>query len=92
MSDNNTRTVYFTMILHPARGWMRVGNAFGSRSSAKEWLPFVSSAWHGMRAKVARCTIRFEGAIPDQASRKVLDEKFNLDVPAAPVPPQGPTT
>ena len=48
MSDGTTvrRTVYFTMVNHPLKGWVRVGNAYSSRKTAQGWLGFVrTSAW-----------------------------------------------
>jgi len=44
------RTVFFTMVMHPANGWTRVGNAYPSRKAAADWLPFVRGAWRGVPA------------------------------------------
>lgn len=74
-----TKTVYFTMVLHPVSGWMRVGNAYPSRGSAKDWVPFVRRAWRGLRTKVEPCTLEFEDGVLSEHSRRVLDQKFNLD-------------
>lgn len=52
------RTVFFTMVMHPAKGWTRVGNAYPSRKAAADWLPFVRGAWRGLRAKVSQCAVR----------------------------------
>ncbi len=73
------RTVFFIMILHPANGWIRVGNAYGSRKIAQGWTGFVSKAWRGLRTKVSQCTITLEDGRPDERSRKVLDQKYNLN-------------
>ena len=72
------RTVFFTMINHPLSGWTRVGNAYGSRHAATEWLPFVRGAWRGLRAKVSQCTLYFEDGKPCEKSRKLLDSKYNM--------------
>ena len=32
------RTVFFTMVMHPATGWTRVGNAYPSRKAAADSL------------------------------------------------------
>jgi len=72
------RTVFFTMVLHPVKGWMRCGNAYGSRHAATEWLPFVRGAWRGLRAKVSQCTIYLEDGKPCEKSRKLLDSKYNM--------------
>jgi hypothetical protein len=77
-----TRRVWFTMVLHPVDGWTRVGNAYGSREAAVEWLPIVRGAWRGCRARVAQCTLRLVDGAPDERSARVLSEKFNLDPPA----------
>lgn len=76
------RRVYFTMVLHPARGWIRVGNAYASQESAKSWLSFVRGSWRGCRARVAQCTLRLVDGKPDSRSLAVLDKKFNMDAPA----------
>ncbi len=73
------RTVFFTMVMHPETGWTRVGNAYPSRKAAADWLPFVRGAWRGLRAKVSQCTVRFEGGKVCEQSRRLLDEKYNLD-------------
>ncbi len=72
------RTVFFTMVLHPKSGWTRVGNAYGSRHAATEWLPFVRGAWRGLRAKVSQCTLYFEGGKVCEKSRMLLDSKYNM--------------
>jgi len=75
------RRVWFTMVLHPVNGWMRVGNAYGSRKAASEWLPFVRGAWRGLRTRVSQCSLRFVDGVLDERSRRTLDEKYNLDPP-----------
>lgn len=72
-------TVFFTMVRHPVKGWMRCGNAYPSRKAATDWLPFVRGAWRGLRARVAQCTLRFNDGVLTERSRKLLDQKFNLD-------------
>ena len=74
-----SKTVYFTMVLHPAAGWMRVGNAYPTRKSARDWVPFVRRAWRGLRTKVEPCTLQFHNGVLTDASRRLLDETFNLD-------------
>ncbi|SED38037.1 hypothetical protein SAMN05216178_7012 [Pseudomonas saponiphila] len=74
------QTVFFTMVQHPIKGWMRVGKPYPSRAAAKEWLPVVRGSWRGFRAKVAQCTVRFEGGKVSEKSRQILDTKFNMDV------------
>jgi hypothetical protein len=75
------RRVWFTMVSHPAKGWMRVGKAYGSRAAAAEWVPFVRGAWRGLRVKVAQCTLRWVNGQLDERSRRTLDEKFNMNAP-----------
>lgn len=85
MKENGHRTskwtVFFTMILHPGKGWIRVGNAYASRKSAAEWLPFVRGAWRGCRARISQCTLRLQGDELSEASKRRLDRQYNLDVP-----------
>lgn len=76
-----TRTVFFTMVHHPVDGTIRVGNAYGSRSAARSWLPFVRGAWRGCRASVSQCTLRWVNGELDERSLRLLDEKYNLDPP-----------
>lgn len=73
------RTLFFTMVMLPEKGWTRVGNAYPSRQDAAEWLPFVRGAWRGLRAKVSQCTVRLENGRVSEKSRRVLDEKYNID-------------
>jgi hypothetical protein len=77
-----TRTVYFTMILHPASGWTRIGNAYPSKAAAKDWVPFVRRAWRGLRTKVEPCTLLFDDGVLNEESRRLLDQKFNVDAEA----------
>lgn len=79
----STRVVFFTMVRHPTRGPLRVGNAYGSRKAAADWLPFVRGSWRGCSVSISRCTLRFEGGVLSEASRRVLDEKYNMDAPVA---------
>lgn len=74
-----TKKLFFTMVMHPVHGWMRVGNAYPSHSAAREWLPFVRGAWRGLRAKVSPCTIELHDGQVSEKSKKMLDERFNLD-------------
>ncbi len=72
------RTVFLTMVSHP-NGWVRVGNAYPSREAATDWVPFVRSAWRGLKTKVEACKLTFvDGKLTDE-SRQLLDQKFNLD-------------
>lgn len=78
------RTVYFTMILHPESGWIRVGqSAYAKKETAKSWLPFVRKAWRGLRGKISQCTLTYRNGVMDEKSRKVLDAKYNMDAPNA---------
>lgn len=74
-----TKTVFFTMVHHPAKGLIRAGNAYPSAESAKEWVPFVRGAWKGLRVTVKPCTIELHDGKISEASKKILDEEFNLD-------------
>ncbi|WP_425953034.1 hypothetical protein [Ralstonia pseudosolanacearum] len=74
-----TKTVFFTMVMRPGAGWLRVGNAYPSRDSAQDWVPFVRRAWRGLRTKVEPCILVFEDGVLTEESRRLLDQKFNLD-------------
>lgn len=76
-----SRAVYFTMVLHPAQGWTRVGPARPTREDAAGWLKFVRGAWRGCRVKVSRLTLRYVDGVLDQRTLSVLDKKFNMDPP-----------
>lgn len=78
MSEMTTKTVYFTMVNHLS-SWMRVGNAYPSHRAAKEWLPFVRGAWRGLPTKVEPCRLVFLDGKLTAESKRLLDEKFNLD-------------
>lgn len=75
------RRCYFTMVLHPEKGWTRVGKAYASRTVAASWLPVVHRAWQGCRARVAQCTVRYVAGRLDAASVETLDRKFNMEAP-----------
>jgi len=76
--QQSTKTVFFTMVYHLS-GWMRVGNAYPTRESAKEWLPMVRARWRGLRTKVESCVLTFKDGVLSEESRQLLDQKFNLD-------------
>lgn len=76
----NTKTLFFTMVMHPVKGWCRVGNAYPSKQAARDWLPFVRGVWRGLRVKIAQSTVELHDGHVSEKSKKVLDEKFNLDV------------
>lgn len=46
---------YFTMVSHPLRGPIRVGNAYSTRKAACGWMPFVRRAWLGLPVKIEAC-------------------------------------
>lgn len=76
------RAVYFTMVQHPVKGWMRVGSTYKTRESAAEWLPFVRKCWRMVcRVRVSQCTLRLVNGELDEKSKRVLDTKFNMDAP-----------
>ena len=83
------RTVFFTMVKHPATGkWTRVGKAYTSRKTATEWLPFVRGAWRNIcPVKVSQFTVRFVNGIITAKSKAILDTKYNMDCPDKPTPP-----
>ena len=74
------RRIYFTMIEHPYRGWIRVGPSYGKRATAKGWLPFVRRSWHGLRGKVLSCPLVWRDGRLDEKSVRLLDS-FNMDAP-----------
>ena len=74
------RRVYFTIIDHPYRGWIRVGAAYGKRETAKGWLPFVRRSWRGLRGKVLSCQLVWRNGKLDDKSVRLL-EAFNMDAP-----------
>lgn len=75
------RRCYFTMAMHPEKGWTRVGKAYGSREVAASWLPVIRRAWRGCRVRVAQCTLRYAAGRLDARSAAVLDRKFNMEAP-----------
>lgn len=75
------RRVFFTMVQHPKYGWIRVGNAYSSKNSAQEWVPFVRQCWRGLRTKVVSCTLHFVDGELTPVSAKILDSKFNMAPP-----------
>ncbi len=85
-AEHSVRRIWFTMVLVPERGWVRVGRAYASKDVARGWLPFVSEAWHGLRTKVAQCTLRWERGQMTPRSRELLSAKFNMEPPALPAP------
>ena len=71
-------TVYFCMIKHPLRGWIRVGLQFYSKEIAKEWLRFARAAYHNLPGRVAQCTVSIIDGKVSERDRKILDQKFNI--------------
>ncbi|MDD2609410.1 MAG: hypothetical protein PHX60_06885 [Giesbergeria sp.] len=73
------KTLFFTMVMHPSEGWMRVGRPYSSRKIASEWLPFVRGAWRGLKAKISQCTVRLKDGKVCEKSRRLLDAKYNIE-------------
>lgn len=73
------KTVYFTMVCHPANGWIRVGSAYEKKATAASWVRFVKAAWHGQPVRVKACTLQYVGGKLTEASKRLLDQKFNID-------------
>lgn len=76
-----TRTVFFTMVMHPNGKWTRVGNSYAKKDTAKGWVPFVKGAWRGCRVKVQPCTLELEDGKLTPASLEILDREYNFDPP-----------
>ena len=72
---------YFTMILHPFNGWIRVGRPYATRATAQSWIPFVRKAWRGCRAKVSTFIPKYESGEMDAESKRILSERYNFDAP-----------
>lgn len=79
MAISEKRRVFFTMVRHPVKGWTRVGNAYPTKKSAVEWLPFVRGSWRGFQTKVSQCTLRIKDGVLCEKSKRTLDAKYNLD-------------
>ncbi len=79
--------VFFLMVNHPVRGWVRVGNSYSTRESAASWRGFVRKAWHGCPVQVEMLKLHYteSGELSPETIR-VLDQRFNLDAPAAKSP------
>jgi hypothetical protein len=71
--------VFFTMV-HAPYGIKRVGSAYFKRETAKSWVKFVRSAWHGMRVTVAECPLFYdaEGNLTAESIAR-LDSEFNIE-------------
>ena len=78
------RRVYFTMVLHPIDGWIRVGKAYNARETAKGWLGFVRAAWRGCRVKVLSCQLTWSDGKLNAEYIERLDVQFNMDAPDSP--------
>lgn len=74
---------YFTMVQMPTGEWRRVGKPFHTKEAAKDWLPFVKSAWHGMPTRVQSIAIRRDktGQVLPLVLMK-LSTVYNLEVSA----------
>lgn len=72
---------YFTMVLHPFNGWIRVGKPYATRAIAKSWIPFVRKAWRGCKAKVETFTPKYENGEMNAESKRILLERYNFDPP-----------
>ena len=73
--------VYFVMVNHPLKGWMRCGKAYATKADAKEWVPFVRASWSGFRTKAVSCVLTYKDGVMTQASVNKLSIKFNMDAP-----------
>lgn len=75
------QTVYFTMLLHPVKGWIRVGGAKATREDAKWWCRVIRNRWNPNRTRVSQFTFRLVDGVMDEKSKAVLNTKFNMDPP-----------
>lgn len=76
------RTLYFTMVLYPGRGWCRNGGPLSSRRAAEGWLGFVRAANRWLcPVRVSQFTLRLIDGVMDERSVRILSEKFNMDPP-----------
>lgn len=73
------KTLYFIMVMSPEGTWARVGSPYPSASSAKEWVPLVSSQSTGHGVKVEPCRLEFHDGVLSEASKRTLVEKFGMD-------------
>lgn len=72
--------VFFHMVDHPAKGWIRVGRAYESRHATKGWVSFIR-ARYGWTVKISQCTICIENDQVCPKSIKILNDKYNMDAP-----------
>ena len=72
---------YFTMILHPLNGWIRVGRPYATRATAQSWIPFVRKAWRGCKAKVETFIPKYENGEMNAESKRILSDRYNFDPP-----------
>lgn len=71
-------TVYFCMIKHPFRGWIRVGQQHSTKESASGWLQFARAAYHNLPGRISQCTVSIIDGKVSERDRKILDQKFNI--------------
>ncbi len=79
---NKPSKLFFIMVGHPSKGWIRSGNAYATKKAADGWTDFVKSYWRGLPTKVERLNLTWNGDKLDDRTIEILDKKFNLDVPA----------
>lgn len=74
--------VYFHMVRHPLKGWIRAGRQYSDRDVAKSWTSFVKAAWRGLPTRIKPLTLRFgaDGKLTPKTLER-LDKEFNLDPP-----------
>jgi hypothetical protein len=73
------RRVWFNMVKTPT-GWMRVGNAFGSKEAAEDMLDLIVRGYYpGRETKAEPLDLNYVDGRLDEQTARILDEKFNLD-------------
>ena len=77
--DALVRQVWFNMVKTPT-GWMRVGNAFGSKEAAEDMLDLIVRGYYlGREIKAEPLDLNYVDGRLDEQTVRILDEKFNLD-------------
>ena len=47
-------TMYAIEVLHPVKGWTRLGGRYRTKAIARTWYPFIKGAWHRLPLRTVK--------------------------------------
>lgn len=59
--------------------WKRIGPVYRKRDTARSWLSFVRSAWHGAPTRIKRLPVTVQDGKPTEKCVQLFD-RYGIDI------------